>query len=563
MSHTDLLTPTQLGLSINTSDVVRYDGSTLTTISPVGTPDLNSVVLATDSELTAINVAIAALTAHSTATSQVSVYDGVPTFACFAFVGSTLNAVIDELGLQICINSTAIGALNTTDIATGAATPLMNAAPYPVGAAVADSDEAFIAIDAAIQVLDTDKLNTASALTLIDAAISVFIVSGTIPTTGAGPFDVDIPTTSYYKGATAASTGGIETAAPTTVVVVASRDNYIDYNLTASAYVLTSVVNGAAEPAVAANHVRVTLAITDGVGITSISDISDRASIGSVNLKRSAVNTVHITDGAITDPKLAVSGAVAATYAFANVTVTDKGIVTSISSEVDLTGLIDEDFLKFDTASGDWLRVPLVGGILPSGAALNDHIEWNGAAWVAAAPIAFTAIPLTGTVAAISGDLEMVAGVKIFQATESITWNAADLTVAGNDLIINTTAFTVTSVSTFSDAINITESALPVPPANGIVVYAADRAAVAGTSGFNIIAEDGTEHIFSDLVGIGTSTPDASAAMEVNSTTGGFRVPNMTTGQRDAIAAPAEGLIIYNTSTNQFQGRNNATWTNL
>ena len=51
-------------------------------------------------------------------------------------------------------------------------------------------------------------------------------------------------------------------------------------------------------------------------------------------------------------------------------------------------------------------------------------------------------------------------------------------------------------------------------------------------------------------VGIGTATPNASAKVEIASTTQGFLPPRMTTVQRDAIATPAAGLVIYNTTTN-------------
>ena len=51
-------------------------------------------------------------------------------------------------------------------------------------------------------------------------------------------------------------------------------------------------------------------------------------------------------------------------------------------------------------------------------------------------------------------------------------------------------------------------------------------------------------------VGINTSTPDASAQLDVASTSKGFLPPRMTTIQRDAIAAPAVGLVIYNTTSN-------------
>jgi hypothetical protein len=44
---------------------------------------------------------------------------------------------------------------------------------------------------------------------------------------------------------------------------------------------------------------------------------------------------------------------------------------------------------------------------------------------------------------------------------------------------------------------------------------------------------------------IGTTTPDASAALEIESTTKGFLPPRMTLVQINAIATPAEGLIVY------------------
>ncbi|MGJ8548315.1 hypothetical protein [Winogradskyella wichelsiae] len=50
-------------------------------------------------------------------------------------------------------------------------------------------------------------------------------------------------------------------------------------------------------------------------------------------------------------------------------------------------------------------------------------------------------------------------------------------------------------------------------------------------------------------VGIGTETPDASSILELQSTEGGLLLPRLTTEQRDAILTPAEGLTIYNTTT--------------
>lgn len=51
-------------------------------------------------------------------------------------------------------------------------------------------------------------------------------------------------------------------------------------------------------------------------------------------------------------------------------------------------------------------------------------------------------------------------------------------------------------------------------------------------------------------VGIGTTTPVASAKLEVSSTTSGFLPPRMTATQASAIASPAKSLIVYVTDTN-------------
>ncbi|MGE3800965.1 MAG: beta strand repeat-containing protein [Candidatus Kapaibacterium sp.] len=54
-------------------------------------------------------------------------------------------------------------------------------------------------------------------------------------------------------------------------------------------------------------------------------------------------------------------------------------------------------------------------------------------------------------------------------------------------------------------------------------------------------------------VGIGTIAPHPSAKLDVVSTTGGFLLPRMTEAQRDAIASPANALLIFNTTVNEFQ----------
>jgi len=53
--------------------------------------------------------------------------------------------------------------------------------------------------------------------------------------------------------------------------------------------------------------------------------------------------------------------------------------------------------------------------------------------------------------------------------------------------------------------------------------------------------------IASAQVGVGTTTPDASAQLDITSSTLGFLPPRMTQAQRVAIASPAAGLLVYQT----------------
>ncbi len=61
-------------------------------------------------------------------------------------------------------------------------------------------------------------------------------------------------------------------------------------------------------------------------------------------------------------------------------------------------------------------------------------------------------------------------------------------------------------------------------------------------------------------VGIGTATPNTSAQLDVTSTNKGLLMPRMTTAQRTAIASPANGLIVFDITTNSFWYYNGTAW---
>ena len=60
-------------------------------------------------------------------------------------------------------------------------------------------------------------------------------------------------------------------------------------------------------------------------------------------------------------------------------------------------------------------------------------------------------------------------------------------------------------------------------------------------------------------VGIG-GTANASAILDAQSTTKGVRMPNMTTAQKNAIASPAAGLMVFDTTLAKLCVYSGATW---
>lgn len=66
---------------------------------------------------------------------------------------------------------------------------------------------------------------------------------------------------------------------------------------------------------------------------------------------------------------------------------------------------------------------------------------------------------------------------------------------------------------------------------------------------------------FTGTVTVGGASSTSSAVVEVSSTTQGLLVPRLTNDQVNAISNPAEGLILYNTTTGKFMGFAKSTTT--
>jgi hypothetical protein len=84
--------------------------------------------------------------------------------------------------------------------------------------------------------------------------------------------------------------------------------------------------------------------------------------------------------------------------------------------------------------------------------------------------------------------------------------------------------------------------------------------AASGTARWNFYANNTAPNFLSGQLVLGAATLDASAALNIISTTQGVLFPRMTTTQRDAISSPTAGLVIYNSTTGKLNVRTASAW---
>lgn len=141
-------------------------------------------------------------------------------------------------------------------------------------------------------------------------------------------------------------------------------------------------------------------------------------------------------------------------------------------------------------------------------------------------------------------------GIVVHNRTDDLTKIPYGISVVSNNISVCTTGIYLHSGSNVFVACNILES------------NTTDVTVDAGAS-YGMIDYDGTTNTMGILgvnLGVGTSSPNANAILDVTSTTKAFMPPRMTTTQRDAIASPAEGMVIHNTTTHVLNFYNGTTW---
>jgi hypothetical protein len=84
--------------------------------------------------------------------------------------------------------------------------------------------------------------------------------------------------------------------------------------------------------------------------------------------------------------------------------------------------------------------------------------------------------------------------------------------------------------------------------------------APSGTAGNAITFTQAMTLTAAGNLGIGTTSPSASAILDAQSTTKGVRMPNMTTTQKNAIASPAAGLMVFDTTLSKLSVYSGVAW---
>jgi hypothetical protein len=129
-------------------------------------------------------------------------------------------------------------------------------------------------------------------------------------------------------------------------------------------------------------------------------------------------------------------------------------------------------------------------------------------------------------------------------------------------LSINGVAFQTwgpTSIITFLQAVSFTGGVTFAGTITGISAHLTADLAVDGNA--TVTGDLTVDDIIADVIQAGLPGPtDASAQLEVKSTTKGLLIPRMTTAQRDAIAAPATGLVVFNTTNVRMEVRTPTGW---
>ena len=167
-------------------------------------------------------------------------------------------------------------------------------------------------------------------------------------------------------------------------------------------------------------------------------------------------------------------------------------------------------------------------------------------------------LAIGGTTPASNPKLSMYGGIR-FMSTETAAATYTGIgSIASDTVSISTSGSERMQVDTTGNVgIGGSNLGAKISLYGGIRLAGTETAATTYTGIGSIVSDtvsistSGSERIRVNTlgnVGVGTSSPDASAILDAQSTTKGVRMPNMTTTHKNAISSPAAGLMVFDTT---------------
>jgi hypothetical protein len=598
--------------ALRTSNVPIYDGAGFTFISPTldTTDDLNRTLIALDAALFTLDAGLNAI-----ATSQITNYDGTPSFGCFSLTGGgSLNTIINEIGDQICVNTAAIAALNCGDIDVGGVYTAINYTPTAA------------TLCGHIEGIDDELANiTASVPTCLGSNLFTDGNSGLFETGITNMAGADFTLTQnaviFYQGAN--SLRAVHGAATTnsrihgtTTIAVTAGDEYV-----VKAYVyadsgnvaggLTQVMawDGAAEFAevtavdtfdssVGANQDRWMLVqavvqpstnknLTFGVKAAGLAN-TDVIYIDQLEVRCGSNNLATQQDLIDRFRRITcdwtIEGGNITTSAILLTVDIDDSLYEIDGSFVTIPDTSTTTSITVIATSDNYLDVTQAGAYIVTAVALGNPEPALARGRMRLFKLVTDGVGVTATTdrqnpypfcdnLALGDDVIEtrniadlnVTGAKMENVVAGATVNIPNITFDNKGRITAaSTDFNIAAPSNFDILYydtgtskwinaNIIGTVLPTGVNNQTLRYNAGGALEA--SSLLTIEASG--------VGINTGAIDGSAVLDITSTTQGILIPRMTTAQRNLIGVPATSLFIFNTTTAQFEFYNGAIWTSI
>jgi hypothetical protein len=306
------------------------------------------------------------------------------------------------------------------------------------------------------------------------------------------------------------------------------------------------------------------------ISATNIKTINGNSILGSGDLTVSGSN-IYNADGTLTAARTLTQGGFDLTIAgttssrfFSNGNV-GIGTTTNAGFKLDVNGTArvsnHVDGLSFSATGSANTRTTSIGTFLDFQTTHGRlfSFNFNTNAWlpiltgesriIMSTSLGTRTERLVGTTASFSGSVKSLSVENYFGPTENngiyapATYSNANYPVIENNSIgilagivsVNNSAFIAAAKISFQIGTGTNSKIAQFSPTSG-----------------NFIVQNG-----------GTFTDITSALIQVNSTTKGFLPPRMTNAQMLAIATPAAGLVVYDTTNNKHCGYNGTAWQNF